>query len=78
MASGLGGRVMYRNISRVVAGPWNYIAGKRCDPCQSTGIMKVSRLISVMLHLCLTFIINNASCLYLVLFQFPYTVVATG
>ncbi|XP_071538536.1 4-trimethylaminobutyraldehyde dehydrogenase-like isoform X1 [Panulirus ornatus] len=42
MASGLSSRVINRGITRTITGPWNYVAGKRCEPCDSSGSMKVT------------------------------------
>lgn len=42
MASGLTGLIMKRGITRVVGGPWNYVAGSRCEPSDTTGLMKVN------------------------------------
>jgi len=42
MASGLTGLIMKRGITRIVGGPWNYVAGSRCEPSDSTGLMKVN------------------------------------
>ncbi|XP_042211175.1 4-trimethylaminobutyraldehyde dehydrogenase-like isoform X2 [Homarus americanus] len=42
MASGLSCRVFCRGITLTVTGPWNYVAGKRCDPIDSLGFMKVT------------------------------------
>ncbi|XP_063614530.1 4-trimethylaminobutyraldehyde dehydrogenase-like [Penaeus indicus] len=41
MASGLSSRVISRNITRTIRGPWNFVAGKRCLPVDSPGSMKV-------------------------------------
>ncbi|KAK7073603.1 4-trimethylaminobutyraldehyde dehydrogenase [Halocaridina rubra] len=35
-------RIIARSFSRVVTSPWNYIAGKRCDPSEPTHTIKVT------------------------------------
>ncbi|XP_064122266.1 4-trimethylaminobutyraldehyde dehydrogenase-like isoform X2 [Macrobrachium nipponense] len=34
-------RILSRGLTRIVAGPWNYVAGKRCEPCDASHSMKV-------------------------------------